>query len=50
MADGRTMFRDHIVGQTIPVHTSTSFNGKYEIEVITAQPKDGRKNLNCSEK
>jgi len=31
MADGRTMFRDPIVSQTNPVHTSKWFNGKYEI-------------------
>jgi len=50
MADGRTMFRDPIVSQTNPVHTSTWCNGKYEIEVTTVHPTDGRKNINCSGK
>jgi hypothetical protein len=50
MADGRTMFRDPILSQTNPVHTSTWFNGKYETEVTSVHPTDGRKNINCSGK
>jgi len=50
MANGRTMFRDPIVSQTNPVYSSTWFNGKYEIEVMTLHPTDGRKNINCSGK
>ena len=50
MAEVHIMFRDPIVSQTNPVHTPTWFNGKYEIEVTTAHPTDGRKNINCSGK
>jgi hypothetical protein len=50
MADGRTMFRDPIMSQTNPVHTSTSFNGKYTITVMTTHPTDGRGKKNCSGK
>jgi hypothetical protein len=47
MADGCTMFRVPIRSQTNTVHTSTRFNGKHKIEVMTAHPKDERKNINC---
>jgi hypothetical protein len=50
MADGCTMFRVPIMSQTKPVHTSTRFNGKYNIEVMNVHPRDGRKNINCSGK
>jgi hypothetical protein len=38
------------MSQTNPFHASTRFNGKYEIEIITAYPTDGRKNTNFSGK
>jgi hypothetical protein len=50
MADGRTMFRVHIMSQTNTVHTSTRFKGKYKIEVMTTHPKDERKNINNPKK
>jgi hypothetical protein len=46
MADGRTMFTVPIMSQTNPVQTSTRFNGKYKIVVMTKHPTDGRKNTN----
>jgi hypothetical protein len=50
MADGCTMYRVPNMSQTNPVNTSTWFHGKYETEVTTAYPTDGRKNINCSGK
>jgi hypothetical protein len=48
MANGQTMFRVPIMSQKNIVHTSTKLNGRYEIEVMTAHPIDGRKNINHS--
>jgi hypothetical protein len=50
MADGCTMFSTPTMNQTNPAHTSTWFNGKYEIEVMFAHPKVGRYNIKCSGK
>ena len=49
-ANGCTMFRVPIMSQTNPVYTFTRFNGKYKIEIMTAHPTDGRKNINSSGK
>jgi hypothetical protein len=50
MVDGCIMFTVPIRSQTNPVHTSTRFNGKNKIVVMTAHPTDGRININCSGK
>jgi PBP1b-binding outer membrane lipoprotein LpoB len=48
MADGRTMFTVPIMSQTNAVHTSTLFNGKYKIAVMTKHPTGGRNNVKSS--